>query len=150
MIRWILEGSYLLRCVHSDLKTKQISLRWSKWMLAAGVLLRLPEMVSISAGLSIGFLAGLFLDALPGIVCILFSCLSKGKMGMGDGLMILVTGIFLGAEKTVQITWRAFLFGACYAAALLLKGKSRQQEFAFAPCLFLAFLTIVLGTALDR
>lgn len=119
-------------------------------MLTVGILLRLSKQAFMSAEISIKLLAGLFPDAFPGAVCMLLSCLSGGKIGMGDGWMILITGIFLGAEKTMQITWAAFLFGACYGIVLLLKGKDCRHEFAFAPCIFLAFAAAVLQTVLSK
>ena len=144
MVQWILAGCYLAVCVKSDLKVKQISLRWSRGMLAAGILLRLPEIECWYVDSWRNFFGRLFFDALPGTACMLFSRLSSGKIGMGDGWMMLVTGIFLGAEKAIWIIWTAFFLGAGYSVILLLKGNPRHQEFAFAPCLFLAWLTAYL------
>lgn len=78
---------------------------------------------------------------LPGLALLLASLLSRGRIGIGDGMVFLVCGLYLSAERTFGLVTGAVLAAAAVAAVLLLTGKkSRDGTFAFVPCVFAVHL----------
>lgn len=119
-------------CTYFDLKEKKIPI--------------LPVLVSIilSVGFSLyqedftigGFGAGLFL----GVIFCLFSILSGGAFGIGDGLLATACGICLGFYETLALFFFAFLFTGLTGLALIMgKKKSGKAEMPLAPFLYGAY-----------
>lgn len=83
---------------------------------------------------------------LPGCVMLVLSKLSRGGVGEGDGMLLIVAGLFLGAQDTVQILFAACVFAAGYAVFLVAgKKKDRKYEIAFVPFLFAAYIGKLLA-----
>lgn len=87
-----------------------------------------------------------FLSALPGCVCLLFSCISKQAFGYGDSFLIIVCGLALGFMTVIQVLLFAFLFSGLSALVLsIVMKKGRKYEMAFIPYLFLGVLLITVA-----
>lgn len=123
----------------SDIRKKSISIIFPGAALilsAAGFLYR-----SFESGFCFG---ELFLSALPGIVMILISYLSRQGIGIGDGLMVMAIGPLLGTMETCLAVMVAFFAAAVFSMVLLIfKAANRRKTFAFLP-----FLTLGLGVSL--
>ena len=121
-----------------DLRKKEISVRLLAAALAAGTAVRI---------LSIPFSAPeLLLSLMPGAVLTVTAVFSKGRIGPGDGLVFLVTGLFLTADRNLGLMFLSFVIGAVTAGILLaLNRKKRGEAFAFLPCVFCAQLGILAG-----
>lgn len=115
-----------------DLKYKEIPL----WLSLLG------------AGVGVGFcieeertLVSIFLACIPGIVALLFSKLSKEVMGYGDGILLVVMGIYLPLEKLLSIGMLAFGIAGIVALALLVVfQKKGNYKIPFVPFLTLAYV----------
>lgn len=89
--------------------------------------------------------AELLLGLIPGVFLLLASFFTRGSVGVGDGLVLLVLGIGCGFERTVFMFWTALFAGGVYAAILLLSKKAgRKTLFPFLPFLFLGYTLGVL------
>ncbi len=119
-------------CAIEDLKHKEVTVTYILLFGILGVLLHLfyPEASVYS------MLWGLLL----GVAVILISILTHGEIGLGDGILLTVTGIYLGGYQNLEL----FLIGICLAGiwslgAILLKKKKRKEKIAFMPFLLMAY-----------
>ena len=80
------------------------------------------------------------LSCLPGLFAIAFSWISKEMMGYGDGIVLIVMGIYLPISQMLSIGIQAFTIAGVVALMLLVvfqkKGKYRLP---FIPFLGLAY-----------
>lgn len=121
----------------TDIREKEISLRVVFIGILAGILFCFCE--NPSANVIISLLSSIF----PGIFLIGISILSEGKVGLGDGLVGCMGGLFLGFEKTMKWLFVAFVLCALYGIGLMMfQKKSRKTELAFVPFLFIAMVGI--------
>lgn len=79
-----------------------------------------------------------------GILILTFGILSGGKIGMGDGVILMLTGLYLGAEKNMALMMISFIFAAIWAGiAVIVLHHDRKDKIPFIPFLFLAYLVIL-------
>ncbi|MBQ8280384.1 MAG: prepilin peptidase [Roseburia sp.] len=118
-----------------DIKTKMIELNWLLLFGAVGFLLQwnvLP-MEQILAGMLLG-----------GIV-LLAAWLSKESVGIGDGLLFIATGIFLGSMQNLGLILGSFfLAGVFSTGCLILKKKGRNDRVALGPFVLAAYVMFIL------
>ena len=83
----------------------------------------------------------IFGGVLVGVGLYLFSILSKEKMGKGDALIIMVSGLFLGCINTLILLWLSSVMAAV-AGVIYTKrhGKNMEYEMPFVPFLLLAYI----------
>lgn len=76
-----------------------------------------------------------------GLVMIGIGIITRGKIGIGDGVILMVTGLFLGFFDNLFLLLSATFLSAMIGAVLLLiKGVDKNYELPFIPFLFLSFL----------
>lgn len=126
--------------VHSieDIKEKKITVNLTLLSGIAGVFMHLLfQNQSIYE-----MLAG----TLPGIGILLLGCLSKGRIGRGDGIVFMLTGLYLGFEKTMLLMCISFLLAGIFGLYLLLHCSGREEEkMPFIPFLFLGYGLMLLS-----
>lgn len=132
-IAWTAALLFLLIGAVMDLKTRELPAYFLFGFAAAGIagnlLVRYQPFTSVAAG------------CLAGGLMLLLGRISGEAIGYGDGLGILVLGIFLGGKRTVLIVTIAFLLSALYGSFLLLSRHGRAGDrMPFFPCLLLAAL----------
>ncbi len=77
-------------------------------------------------------------------VC-LFSEVTRGKIGMGDGLVIVLCGIFLGFERNIMLCMAAiYLAGAAALLLFLMKKRGRNYRMPFVPFLWASYVVNLL------
>lgn len=83
------------------------------------------------------FLAGV----LPGLLLLCIGKVSGGALGLGDGLIVLVAGLYMGIWKTLEFITVAVLLAAVWAGILMF-GKKRggKASFPFVPFLLAAYV----------
>lgn len=118
-----------------DIRRKKISLIWIGIFALAGivgnVVWREESMWSLAGGVCIGVL-------LLGI-----SRLTHGEIGLGDGCVICVTGIYLGFYKNMELLLLALMLTALFAIILMLLRKAgRKTELPFVPFLCMAHIVV--------
>lgn len=112
-----------------DIRCRRVWLQSFPFFLAAGIYLGIGQ--SSGALQLAAFLPGLFLLAAGKV--------TKGAIGIGDGLTVLMLGICCSPGEVCEIVLAALMLGAGWAVILLtIKKKGRRQEFPWIPCLFLA------------
>lgn len=116
-----------------DFKKREI-LPLSLWIFLAGGLLlngalRYQSWESLAGGVSIG------------AVMLVFSWATRGGIGWGDGLLLCVTGVYLGfLENLGLLLWGLLLCAIFSAGILLTKRGDRKKEIPFLPFLLAAYL----------
>ena len=79
--------------------------------------------------------------SLVGLLFLLISILSKERLGKGDAILFIVTGIYLGFWENLQLIFYAFLLAGLYAMILFVTGKKRCADtFPFVPFLLTAYI----------
>lgn len=82
---------------------------------------------------------------LPGLLLLLVCACSHGKIGLGDGLLVMLTGLYLGWEKNIYLLfWSVILTGLWAIILLLFYRKEKTYEIPFAPFLFAAYLGMIV------
>lgn len=117
---------------HLDLRRKQISLV----LVVLYVILSVPYLIWYRQR-SFLLLAG----ALPGILLMCIGKASRGALGQGDGLVVLVSGLYMGIWKTLEWIMLALLLAAVWAGFLLAgKRKGWKESFPFVPFLLASYI----------
>ena len=90
-------------------------------------------------------LENLMLGSLLGGILLLLGRISNESIGYGDGLGIMILGIFEGVEGILPVVIGAFWFSGIYGVWRLLGLKSTGSDtMPFFPFLFIAFVGVKL------
>lgn len=126
-------GVLLFLCGVQDMRSKKISL----WLVLSGAILISLIVINSTTLSIINCLGGLGV----GIFVIIISILTEGKIGMGDGLLLCVTGIGLGFWTNLELFALALLLAAIVSILLLtFRVADRKKCIPFIPFLFFSFL----------
>lgn len=125
-----------------DLQSRTIPCR----LLAGGALTALLlNLLGICCGRA--GLASLLPALVPGVFYLLMSLISGAQIGWGDGLAVLVLGLFAGFADTVLITAAAqFICAVSAGLMLVMKKADRNTRIPFLPFL----LTAAAGLCVKR
>lgn len=129
-------GSLLSISAFIDIKARSVSF---KVLIAYGILgvfnIFLFDKQNLFAALGGAFI---------GVIILVLSKLTRGGIGMGDGLLLIVTGLFLGIWKNTELLLGSFFLAALFSISLLIAKKAdRKKEIPFIPFLLLSFLGLV-------
>lgn len=81
----------------------------------------------------------------PGAVMIMVSRFSRGSVGVGDGILLTVTGIYLGSPGNLELFLTGLLLAACWALFLLATGKKKGKEtIPFIPFLLASYVVMIV------
>lgn len=85
--------------------------------------------------------ADLLLGSVPGAVFLMISLWGKGVVGGGDGMMLLVCGIYLGFWESIALLFLAlWLIGITALFFIVIKRKGKHDSLPFVPFLAAAYL----------
>ena len=116
-----------------DFKYKMIPL----WLSAVGAVLGLGFCIMEKRDVE-----SILWALVPGILALLFSKLTNEVMGYGDGIILIVLGIFLPLERMVSIGMLAFSIAGVVALLLLvIFRKKGSYRIPFVPFLAVAYIT---------
>lgn len=117
--------SMLVVCSVEDIRKKEMHLLI---LLAFGVL---------GIGLHIAFRSKSIYELLGGmligLVLLLLSIVSEGKIGKGDGVLMVVTGTYLGFWNNLLLLWCATCMTGIFGLAVYFKNRRTDVELPFAP-----------------
>ncbi|HAN50654.1 MAG TPA: hypothetical protein DCP96_03015 [Lachnospiraceae bacterium] len=121
-----------------DVKTKEIRKQFILLFGILGLVLHLIfqriDIWNILGGLSIG------------LVLLGISYFSREQIGKGDGVLFLVTGIFLGFWENLMLLWSASLLMGIYAMIMCAMGRlHRDDRIPFIPFVLICY---VIGLAM--
>jgi len=132
-------GVTLLLCSIQDVIQKKICL----WMVAIGGALTgmcILQYKTISLQDSLG-------GILVGVGVVLISKATGGKIGMGDGLLLCLTGMGLGLWGNIELFAYALFAAALVSIVLLmLHLVDRKKSIPFVPFLLLSYLFITMAS----
>ena len=135
---------FLWAAAIQDLKTKKIPILLPAAFLAGAVAVNLLFPTGMDR-------RELWAGVVPGALLLVPSPLAKGKIGEGDGVCLLVCGLYTGLRRTVRIAETAFVLAGIAAAALLLtKGRRAEESFPFVPFLAVGATLVLLYGGLAR
>ena len=125
-----------------DLKTKQVRVFEIVSFGILGIVLNV-----ISPMNSIYSIIGAIL---VGVVLYIFSVFSKEKIGMGDAMIVMVSGLYLGFTNVMILLWISSLLALIVGLITMKKFKvDSSYEIPFVPFLMSGFL-IMYGISLFR
>ncbi len=123
-------------CSFEDVKYRRLTVIYIFMFGIAGVILHMFAPVCSIYSILWGMLLGL--------VLILISVATRGSLGMGDGILLVVTGVYLGGYGNLQLFLYGLLLSAlCSLGLLALKRKKRKDEIAFVPFLLLSYFFLL-------
>ena len=135
MQKFVLLGLLSL-CSWEDIRKKELTVAYILLFGIGGVWLHL--FFPVCSIYSIAW--GIFLGA----AMMFFSWLSKGSIGMGDGVLLVVTGVYLGGLGNLELFFTGLLLAACWSLGLLVfKRKRGKETVAFAPFLLASYLVML-------
>ena len=132
----IILGVFLIINTITDIRNKSIKIP----VLAVFSIIGIIMYIMIRPVAVISEIGGI----ITGTLFIVISYLTKGKIGMGDALLMTVTGIYLGAEQNIILIMEALFITLLYSIVLIIfKKAGRDREIAFAPFMLISFLGMV-------
>ena len=91
----------------------------------------------------------LFWDMIPGLLLLILSVLTKGAVGFGDGLVVLVCGLYVGFLKTIAVIMGAFFLASLAGGVLIIFKKAhRKTALPFLPFLSAMCVLLCIGGGL--
>lgn len=133
---------YLAIETRNDIRSREIS------MATAGISGILALLLRIWTGSLTGDLKGLAdlaVSVMPGIVLLAAGKVTRQAIGYGDGILLLICGLYLGGRMALVIFVTGLFFLFPVSLILLLSGKvKKEDELPFAPFLLLAYLVWLL------
>ena len=129
--------SMLTLCSAEDIKRKQIRLNPVLLFGILGIFLhmlwRMLSIENVLLGMSVG------------VVLLIFSIVTGGRIGAGDAVLLIVTGIYLGFEQNLQLFFIGLLLCGIWALGLLvLRKKSRKDSIPFVPFLLASYMGMLV------
>lgn len=128
---------YLAINTISDIRKRKIRLGISLLFLIIGVLWQIWQRADK---------VELLLAMLPGICLIGLSVMTQQKIGFGDGVVIVVCGIYLGLGNTILLLMVSLMLSALTGVVmLLLKKASLHTELPWITFVFVSFLGFLMS-----
>ena len=135
----ILFGVYLAYLSAEDIRKKSLPVPG----IAAGLLF-VPFFVITEGASNITLLDNLK-GMIPGGLLIFISFLSRGQIGIGDGAVVLITGVAIGIGNIVIVLTGALLLISVFSMLMLLLGKlNRKSTLPFVPFVFAGYLGVLI------
>lgn len=129
----IMEFIFLLWESVEDIKSRKLSIYPLGVFCMAGIFLRLfyekGGMTDMLCGMSMG------------IIMLVLAKVTGEAIGYGDGMVILICGIYSGWKETLLILYFAFVLVMIFSfGAIIRKGFCRDMSIPFVPCVFWGYL----------
>ena len=81
-----------------------------------------------------------FLGVVIGIVLVAISLLTRGEIGVGDGILFMICGLLFGLYENLVLLFLSLVFTAMVSGALILTRRAgRKDTLPFAPFVFAGF-----------
>lgn len=133
-----LMGMVLILCGIQDIRQKKISL----WIIAIGavaIVVCVPFCHSCSILDRLGGLA-------VGVIVTIISIATRGKIGMGDGMILCLTGLGLGFWVNLELFAIALFVAAIISIILLIARRvDRKKAIPFVPFLVIGYAFLVFA-----
>jgi len=127
---------YLILCTISDIKTKKINLKLSLVFLLLGFFIY-PFFIKSDIKI-------LLYNLLPGICILLVSLFTKGAIGAGDAVILIIMSFYMPSASILIILFFSLLMASVIAVTLIIKKYSRKYALPFAPFITLGYTIFLL------
>lgn len=139
-VKVVVVGIMLLICAVEDMYYKKLHVALLAAYGVAGFVIYIMDgamsILDFSGGMGIGF------------ILILLSFLSRGAIGLGDGILFVITGMYLGAAVNMILLWTALVIAGLWAlVSIVVLKRNKKYEIPFAPMVFLAYFIICINGA---
>ncbi len=132
---------FLFIVAFKDLKTKEVSIKLCGVFSGIGLLLIILKIMSGYEISLLSLLGGMALGA----AFLLISAFSRGALGMGDGLVMTICGLYMGFEINLEIIFLAFLASAIIGSILwIMKKKRKKETIAFLPFVMAGYVLSII------
>jgi leader peptidase (prepilin peptidase) / N-methyltransferase len=139
-IQWVIKGILgimLIICGISDIKSRKIS-------LSIVIFSFISMVIFISFNKEVSYISGLG-GVLVGVFLLILSRITKGEIGIGDGLIFCVTGLGLGMWDNLCLLVYSLFFASIFAGVVLVtKWMDKKQVIPFVPFVLAGYLGILL------
>ena len=127
----------LTLCSAEDIKKKRVRLNPILFFGILGIffhmLWRMRSIEDLLLGMSVG------------VALLVISMLTGGRIGAGDAVLLIVTGIYLGLEKNLELFFCGLLLCSMWALGLLiLRKKSRKDSIPFVPFFLSSYMGMLV------
>ena len=124
-------------CMITDIKSREIPVKGLLFFGGGGILILLTKTVMTGFVPPFGVVVGIFL--------LLISRITKGAVGEGDAILLMITGMLLCFEENLILLLAASVLAAVWGIILMVVHKAdRREELPFVPFLFISYLGMVL------
>lgn len=124
---------FLLFETYEDIKFHSISLNSLVCFGVTGIIVDLFYDINIE--IFCGFIIG------TGII--LLSIIFNGTVGLGDGMLFIILGIYLGG-RCFKLFIHSLFIASVVSVIMLLSGKNHRYEIPFVPCVLIAYMEVML------
>lgn len=126
---------YLIVCCYTDLKKHTINLLISMIFTLLGIItgIFLFDYSFIS----------MIISLIPGISLFVISLIFPASLGLGDGLIFTICGIYLGINFTIQLLFLSLVISCIFSILLIIKKHSLKYQFPLAPFIFVSYVFIL-------
>jgi len=111
-----------------DLKNKSVPILVHIIFILAGIPLFLYFNVFTHKAFGINIIQNLALRFIPGMFLSTLSVLSRGALGIGDGIFVTVSGLFIPINYILSIVISGFLSAFFASVGILIYGKLRNRD----------------------
>ena len=119
----------------SDYKEKEISITVLSIFAFLGIICNLIFHHISLTSLLCGVLIGLF--------CLLVSLSTNEALGMGDGYLFMVSGIYLGGIENIKLLLFSLMFSSCFSVFYTLYCKDIKRRIPFVPFILSSYIFII-------
>ena len=136
-LRFVFVLTVLIIEAVTDFKKKEVNIIFPILLAAAAVV-----MLFFSKDIS---LINAIIGIAEGLLLILISVLTKGQIGMGDGILLAACGLMLGGRDNLIMFFFACLSSAVVSALIMIiKKADKKTKIPFVPFMIPGFLIMVL------
>lgn len=141
-VKEILMGEKILRAVLLIFMAAAAYQDWKEKQINAGIFLVAAFCgIALQAGVQNENVWSILTGVGVGLVLLLFAWITGGSVGAGDGMMIMICGIYLGFWKNISLFMTALVMaGSAALFVIVVRKKGRNYRLPFVPFVLAAYL----------
>ncbi|HEX3022131.1 MAG TPA: prepilin peptidase [Lachnospiraceae bacterium] len=109
-------------------------------VLSISFLVALLSTVLVKHGITTEQLCGMTI----GFLFILISLVTRGQLGIGDGITLVITGVVIGFwDNLLMVLYALFAAGITAIILIVFKRSNRKERIPFLPFLLLGYIVVI-------